>query len=585
MSGRLDFMRGSAAATYQQAARAYSGNEIVSSALDLISKSAGEPQIIGRRWRRGRTQIRAEMRRLNAFGIKNRVGARMADAALVRNGFWEEVDGHPLVKLLNQPNPYRSRSQFWGEVCLDRYLAGNAYVLKARYTDGPLEGAVAELYRLRPDRVNPVPGDMEAGEPFIKRYDYTVDARTIRPIAAKDIIHFRANDPLDPYRGLSPVAAILERVDIDRYMRNFLGTFYARGGASVGAVLNVKGKMDQALKDDIRTRFRRIFGGGQYDILVSNADELTYTPLGLDRGLRDALPKEIDAVTEARIAMKLGIPGSILGLLIGYESSSYANKRQDWQVFWDITMAPLLSDFDDVLNLSLMDEFGGIDEVAFDLSDIRALQEDSEALKESARKDWMAGLVGFHESRTAIGYPPDPDMDEIFALSRASSYIPTGRIAEEQQGDGVVSVGDGQDVQRTALNGAQIASLLTVIEEVSTNQLSAETAKAILKVSFPSLDSDEIDELVDSAAAFDPNEDNAEQNTVLARAEALLRSHNGRPRLEDDQSARAIYNEAVELRSRYPHLTWGQISGRVAVSERTLREYRRRFAQFEDDAD
>lgn len=510
----LDLFRGRPAASYQQAARAYSGNEIVSSALDLISKSAGEPQIIGRRWRRARPQVRAEMRRLNAFGIKNRAGARILDAVMVRNGFWEEVDGHPLVKLLNQPNPYRSRAQFWSEVCLDRYLAGNAYILKARYRDGLLEGAVAELWRLRPDRVDPIPGDMEAGEPFIKGYEYRIDARTVRTIPVEDIIHIRANDPMDPYRGLSPVAAIIDRVNIDSYMRNFLGTFYARGGAGIGAVMNVKGKLSQEAKDDIRTRFRRMFSGGQYDILVANAEELTYTPLGLDRGLRDALPKEIDAVTEARIAMKLGIPGSILGLLIGYESSSYANKRQDWQVFWDITMAPLMSDFDDVLNLALTTEFGGIDEVAFDLSDIRALQEDSEALKESARKDWQSGLAGFHESRTAIGLPPDPDGDEIFAVPRASDYVPTSRLAEEQH---------------------------------TPDPLPPDPAPG--------------------ATAF------------------LEGAGRGRARLEDDPSARAIYEDAVALRERYPQLTWAQISARVAVSERTLREYRRRFSESEDDAD
>ncbi|MEZ4552518.1 MAG: phage portal protein [Dehalococcoidia bacterium] len=530
-AGVLDMLRGgSPAVNYQQAARAYSGNEIVSAALDLISQSTGEPQIIGRRWRRNRPQIRNEraateaaaaeirneMRRLSALGVHNRPGARLADVFMVRNGFWEEVDGHPLVQLLNHPNPYRSRAQFWAEICLDRYLAGNAYVLKARYTSGLLEGAIAELYRLRPDRVVPVPGNMEAGEPFIKGYDYSIDARTTRRIPVEDIIHFRAPDPLDPYRGLSPVAAIIERVNIDRYMRTFLSTFYSRGGASIGAILNVKGKMDQPLKDDIRTRMRRMFGGGHYDILVSNAEEMTYTPLGLDRGLRDALPKEIDAVNEARITMKLRIPGSIIGLLIGYESSSYANKRQDWQVFWDLTMAPLLSDFDDVLNLSLTPEFSGIDEVAFDLSDIRALQEDSEALKESARKDWQVGLAGFHESRIILGRPANPDPDEIFAVPRAADYVTTARLAEEQHP-------------------------------------------------------------IEPPPALPPGDVQA-----IAILEAAAR---GRTRLEDDPSARAIYDEAVALRARYPHLTWAQISGRVAVSERTLREYRRRFAESEDDAD
>ena len=38
---------------------------------------------------------------------------------------------HPLVQLLNHPNPYMSRGQLWSTVVMDRYLAGNAFLLKA----------------------------------------------------------------------------------------------------------------------------------------------------------------------------------------------------------------------------------------------------------------------------------------------------------------------------------------------------------------------------------------------------------------------------------------------------------------------
>lgn len=61
-----------------------------------------------------------------------------------------------------------------------------------------------------------------------------------------------------------------------------------------------------------------------------------------------------------------------------------------------------------------------------------------------------------------------------------------------------------EDVQAAALNGAQIASLLTIIQQVTAKQLSPETAKEVLRVSFPSLDDAQISKLIDSAAAFEP---------------------------------------------------------------------------------
>jgi HK97 family phage portal protein len=502
-------------ATFDATVRAYTGNEIVAAAINLLTSSAAEPHIIGRKYRRNRRDVTNEKRYLNAVGIPNRAGRKQIDAILVRNGFWEEVDErqHPLVKILNNPNPYMSRGQFWGQIVMDRYLAGNAYVLKARYADGVLPGAVAELWRLRPDRVKPIPGNMEAGEPYVKEYEFTIDVNTKRKIATEDILHFKTLNPLDPYVGLSPVATLLPRVAIDTYMRNFLQTFYQRGGAGVGASLNIKGKMDQQQKDDLRARFRRMFSGGQYDVLVTSAEDVQYVPFGLDRGLRDALPKEIDAVNEARIAMVFGIPGSILGLLIGYESSSYANKRSDWQVFWDLTMTPLLSDFDDVLNLGLVPEFGGIDDVEFDLSDIRALQEDEDKMQARARDNFTSGGWSLQEYRQATGVTPEPPTGELFYIPSGGQVMPAERLGEEPEPPPAPApvLPSGEEEAPTAL--------LTMPRQLGP----------------------------------------------------------GRPRLEDDESARAIHQQAMNLRNRSPHLSWAHISARVGVDERTLRKYRSRF--------
>lgn len=493
-------------ANFQNTTRAYLGNEIVAAGLNLLAKSAAEPHIIGRRYRRNKPQVRTQARLMAAHGIPNRTGARLVDAMLVQNGYWEEVEDHPLIAILNKPNPYTSRGQLWSMVVLDIYLAGNAYLFKARYTDGLLEGAVAELYRLRPDRVRPIPGNMAAGEPLIKEYEYNTGSER-KTIPASNIIHFKSRNPLDPYTGIPLIMPLLPRVEIDQYMRRFLATFFERGGAGVGAILNVKGKMDQELKDNIRDRFRRMFGGGVLDILVTSAEEATYTPLGLNRGLRDALPKEIDAVNEARMGMVLGIPGAILGLLIGYETSSYANQRQAWQIFWDITMAPMLSDFDDVLNLSLVPEFGGIDEVVFDLSDIHALQEDEDAFQERARKNVAARIWTMEEGRLKTGVGA-VNPDEHFLLP------------------------DGSAVKAGELD--------------STAPLPA----------------------------------SAPEQLPAAAAVALLPRTAGRPRVEDDSAARAIWIEASVLKTSNPGMTWEQVSARVGVSERTLRNYR---SAFEDD--
>ena len=413
--------------SFQQFARSgYAGNAIIYAGMNLIATSAAEPHIIGKRYRRNRRQTRAQAKMYQAMGISNRAGAKMVDALLVRNGFFEEVEDHPLITLLNNPNPFASRGQLWGMVTLDYHLAGNAYLLKARYTSGLLEGAVGELWRLRPDRVRVVPGPN-----FIEGYEYGTGSDKVFYPAA-DVMHFKTLNPLDAYYGMPPLMAVAGRIAIDNYMQGFLSDFFQKGGTGPGAIFSTKGRMTQADKDDARERFSRMFGPGNYTetLMLDNAEGFTYTPLSLNRGLRDALPKEIDAQTEARLSMVLNVPGAILGLLIGYETSSYANQRQAWQVLWDVKMTPMLSDFDDVLNLSLVPEFAGIDEVCFDLSDIRALQEDEDKMQDRHRKNFQVGALGLKEFRLRVGEDPELPADDFFFIPSSSVATPAGEVGQ-----------------------------------------------------------------------------------------------------------------------------------------------------------
>jgi len=435
----------------QLARRGYAGNEIVFAAIELIATSASEPHIVGRRWRRASPQLQPGSR--EALRVQDEIhwetGRLLAkghsyaevNAALIRNGFITQVPDHPLVRILNNPNPFVSRGQLWSTITMDHRLAGNAYLLKARYQGGPLEGAVGELWRLRPDRVRIIPDRQKV----IAGYEYGFGGdKVILP--PEDVIHFKTRNPFDDYYGMPPLLPIMGRLDIDAYMQGFLKTFFEHGQTGPGSILTVKTKLGDDAKTEIRERMQRQFGPGNWlGTMIIDNNETTYQQMGLNRGLRDALPKEIDAQTEARIAMVFGIPGSILGLLIGYESSSYANKRADREVFWKITMAPLLSDLDDALNLSLVREFGGIDEVMFDLSDIEALQEEVDKRVGRWLKVLGGGGCSLEEFRDAVGLDPE-NLDGTFLIP--ANILPTHGDA---LGEGVSTDGAMAALLRTAL--------------------------------------------------------------------------------------------------------------------------------------
>lgn len=479
---------GTPQSSYDNFARAYASNEIVYRCIDVLASSAAEPAITGRRLRRDKATVRAMTTRLTERGLSR----HDVTAWLIENKYVEEIPDHPAVRILNKPNPFMSRGQLWSTVVMDQQLAGNAYLLKAR---GRSLNNVVELWRLRPDRVKVIP----SGPNFIEAYEYRAGGEAIR-IPREDVIHFRDRNPMNDYYGMPKLLTIGGRLDIDNYMRNFLRTFFSSGGAGPGSILAVKQRVSQESKDLIRDRFKRQFGGntGFHELMVLDQADATYTPLGLNRGLRDALPADINAVNESRISMIFGVPPSILGLLVGLESSSYANKRMDWQFFWKVTMVPLLSDLDDTLNLAYLPDFGNIDEVYFDLDDIEALQPDVDAVHERERKNLQAGGITWEEFRDSVGRNP--------ATKEGTLLVPANFDAvrlEQFFGDKEAVPGE---VQAQALNGAQIKSLLEILTAVTDGMLSPDSAKDMLRASFPSLSDELINGMIDSAAEFEPEQ-------------------------------------------------------------------------------
>lgn len=79
----------------------------------------------------------------------------------------------------------------------------------------------------------------------------------------------------------------------------------------------------------------------------------------------------------------------------------------------------------------------------------------------------------------------------------------------------------GAEIQKQALNGAQIASLLAIVQQVVLGQMPYETAKETMKVSFPTLDEATIDRILEPARDFVP-EASADTTVTQSRATKFM---------------------------------------------------------------
>lgn len=358
---------------------------------------------------------------------------------------------HPILDLLNKPNPFMDRFEFWATVIMHLSIAGNAYALKIR--SGSMK--VVQLWLIRPDRVRIVP--INGG--FDRRYDIDIGGGEFVPIQSKDLIHFKRRHPLDDLYGMPPLMPISGRVDIDNYMRDFVKTFFLNAGVP-GGVLSIEGDVDDDEKEMIRNRFKSTVGGPAHwhDLLILDNSKATFTPMTAQLGSRGLVIPDLDEIAEARTPMVFGVPQSLIGTRTSYANGGYANKRAEKTEFWDNTLSPMYHEMVGPLNMNLVPDFTRVDEIAFDLSQVRALQEDIDKVHARIRADYEAGLIPLETAQNRLEIAPSersgmylvpmsvvPTPSKVLdAALAAGEQVPPPRLTERSGESGDPGVDGGK---------------------------------------------------------------------------------------------------------------------------------------------
>jgi len=403
--------------TYQTYAReGYMTNALVYACIEELGSSASEPQMQakqGNKWHHYSDGSTSANRLLDLF-----YGAKRA------NG--ETYYG---------VNPFMDVYEFWKTIILHRSIAGNAYALKVRSRSG----RVVELWLMRPDRVTIVPDQQS----FIRHYEYTAGGSQPIRLPVNDVIHWRTPHPLDDFYGMPPLMAVAGVVDIENYSRDFIKTYFERAGVPAG-ILSTKAKMDQALVDDLKARFSANTGGpaSWHGLLVLDG-ESTYTQMTQSLGAQGLVLPDMNKISEARICGVFGVPLSLVGTVLGLEASSYGNKKSEREGFWNETLKPLYKELVGPLNRSLASEFPGVQEVAFDLSTVGALQEDDDSRHTRVRADVGGGIMSVEEGRLELGLEASLPAGHTFYIPSNYSQTPSEKVGAEPEPPPVPVLPDG----------------------------------------------------------------------------------------------------------------------------------------------
>jgi HK97 family phage portal protein len=312
----------------------------------------------------------------------------------------------PLQEFLDEMNPSLDTLElrFW--LAWAKHLDGNAYLLKIR---PGRSGPPLELWPVSPTVM--MPWTERGSSNFIDWYRWERQPGIFERVPVEDVVHFRLGiDDRDPRKGLSNLKRLLREVASDaeatRFAQQLLQNFGIPG-------LVVELPVDSEVTRDDRLQMKgdiaNAFGGdnrGNVGVLSDGATmkQFGFTPEQLNLTALHNIP-------ESRICAVLGVPPAVAGLNIGLEqTSNYASLRVVFESFTERRLIPLWRMDEEKWNRQLKADFTSDRKVliAHDLSEVRALQEDQDAL--FARLDIA---VQHHwvlpdEAREQVGLPPLP---------------------------------------------------------------------------------------------------------------------------------------------------------------------------------
>ena len=330
------------------------------------------------------------------------------------------IFGHSASKLLRRPNPYMT----WGAIASYGVMSGQAegdvYLLVIRNA----AGEPVSLWPLNPNLIEiKTPQD---GSEFISRYDYSPQGRPLPLTPVEDIIHLKPYglDHEDYRHGYAPLKTVLKEVLTDEEASQFSAALLTNLGIP-GVVVSPKDKdssIGEAQAIRMQETFRKKFTGrnrgepyissGAVDIKV-----LAFTPEQMNL-------TELRRIPEERVSAATGVPAILAGLGAGLERATYANVKELRESMTEDTLVPTWAEWGEQLTVLFFEpnyDPPPNQRIGFDLSKVRALQDDRDKLvtRWGGMVDNTIATVG--EGRAAMGLEVTPEHDVYL--------MPAGKVA------------------------------------------------------------------------------------------------------------------------------------------------------------
>mgnify|MGYP003645313005 CR=1 FL=1 len=404
----------------------------------------------------------------------------------------EVLNDHPILQLLKQPSSRVNGVLFRRQLYTDMILTGNAFVLLAGSGN-----RVDALIRLHPSRVQIAP--LSDGQPDKYLYDsgHGLPAEYDHSV----VLHVRApswsDDPSNLW-GTGAVQPLHNDLTTEKHQAELASRTAATGQPS--GILSPKEEGDRWSKEQIKTlrsayEHQMKSGGSGVLILGGQAqfDKLQITPREME------FSQVRDFVRASTIAAFGCVP-----VRLGLETANYAQSRNQLQLYWESLQgrAALVD-----AELTRLARIMGDEDVTIehDFSEVESLQE-SRTERLNRVMEWQMLGIPTEDAAAYEGFNDLPVPDQI-TDGEVDAPVADGDTTAPADAPAPTE----EPLAATALNGAQVSSLLTILEQVALGAITADAAVVLIGVAFPTVNEEQARRIVEGASAAEVDPDAPEQ--------------------------------------------------------------------------
>jgi len=344
-----------------------------------------------------------------------------------------ELERHPLISLLDRPNPLQAGVEYFQALYSYMLLSGNSFAIR-----NDVGGLPRELHLLRPDRIRIKPSKTS----IPSGYEYVIGGSVVKYYEAdpmtgvSDVKHFKFFNPLDDYMGMSPLMAAAVDIDQHNAIANHNISLLNNGARPSGAIvfkpqndrgipMQLSDAQRQQLNEDLRNRFTGPSNSGRPVLLEGDFD---WKEMGLSPRDMDFLQNKNMAAKD--IALCFGVPSQLVGIP---DAQTYANVQEARLALYEETIIPLARRVESDLNEWIAPLFGDDIYIQYDIDSVPAMTERRRRVYENVTAAVREGIISRNEARERLGLEPISGGDEVYI---AANLFPLG-APEVAQDEGV----------------------------------------------------------------------------------------------------------------------------------------------------